>query len=120
MRNQPKYHFLKNTAYAIAGLKDLIKTEKSFKIELWCSMVLIPLIILLDFELMYQLLMFVTLMGVLIAEAINSAIERNVDLVTLEHHQLAKRAKDMGSAIVFLSILTCGLTWIVILIDAFG
>lgn len=48
--------------------------------------------------------MFITLMGMPLAEIINSAIERCVDLVTLHYHEMAKRAKDVGSAIVFLSI----------------
>ncbi|MCH9813096.1 MAG: diacylglycerol kinase [Epsilonproteobacteria bacterium] len=117
MRNQPKYHFIKNTSYALAGLKDLIQTESSFKIEFIFTLILIPTLFFLDVTLTQKLLMFITLMGVLITETINSAIERAVDLVTLEHHQMAKRAKDMGSAVVFLSISTAVCTWIVILID---
>ena len=53
----------------------------------------------------------------LLAEAINSAIERVVDLVTLEHHQMAGRAKDVGSTIVFISIFIFIITWAIILID---
>ena len=59
--------------------------------------------------------MFITLMGMPLAEAINSAIERVVDLVTLEHHDMAGRAKDVGSAVVFLSILIFIITWGVII-----
>ena len=59
--------------------------------------------------------MFTSLIGMLIAEAINSAIERVVDLVTLEHHHMAGRAKDVGSAVVFLSIFVFGITWVFIL-----
>jgi diacylglycerol kinase (ATP) len=59
--------------------------------------------------------MFITLFGMLIAEAINSAIERVVDLVTLEHHPLAGRAKDIGSSVVFLSISVFVITWIFII-----
>ena len=54
-------------------------------------------------------------MGMLIAEAINSAIERVVDLVTLEHHPMAGRAKDVGSAVVFLSIAVFVVTWLTVL-----
>jgi len=60
--------------------------------------------------------MFISISGMLIAEAINSAIERVVDLVTLEHHHMAGRAKDVGSSIVFLSIIVFVVTWAVILI----
>ena len=64
-----------------------------------------------------KLFMFISLMGVLIAEAINSAIERVVDLVTLEHHDMAGRAKDAGSTVVFLSIITCSVVWLIVIIN---
>ena len=58
-------------------------------------------------------------MGVLISEAINSSIERVVDLVTLEHHPMAGRAKDVGSTIVFLRIGLFIVTWGLIIMDKF-
>ena len=117
MRNQPKYNFFKNTSYAIKGLIDLIKNENSFKIELIITLLLLPIIIFIDTNLTNKALMFVTLMGMILAETTNSAIERVVDLVTLEHHDMAGRAKDVGSAIVFLSIFIFVITWLIILID---
>jgi len=117
MRNQPKYNFLKNTSYALNGLKDIIQNESSFKIELIFALILIPMILIVDIALIEKLFLFITLMGVLIAEAINSAIERVVDLVTLEHHDMAGRAKDVGSTVVFLSISSCVLTWLVIIFN---
>ena len=63
--------------------------------------------------------MFISLMGMILAETINSAIERVVDLVTLEHHHMAGRAKDVGSTAVFLSIFIFVITWAIVLIDTF-
>lgn len=117
MRNQPKYNFFKNTSYALNGLKDLIKNETSFKVELVIVFLLLPVIIFIDSSLTNKILMFITLMGMPLSEAINSAIERVVDLVTLEHHTMAGRAKDVGSAVVFLSIFIFVITWGVIIID---
>jgi diacylglycerol kinase (ATP) len=117
LRNQPKYNFFKNTSYALKGLVDLIKTETSFKIELIITILLIPVIIFIDTTLTNKALMFITLMGMILAETTNSAIERVVDLVTLEHHDMAGRAKDMGSAIVFLSIFIFIVTWVIVIID---
>jgi diacylglycerol kinase (ATP) len=117
LRNQPKYNFFKNTSYALKGLIDLIKTETSFKIELIITLILLPVIIFIDATLTNKALLFISLMGMLLAEAINSAIERVVDLVTLEHHQMAGRAKDVGSTIVFISIFIFIITWAIILID---
>ncbi len=119
MRNQPKYHFFKNTTYALNGLKDIIKNETSFKLELIIAIILIPFILYIDTTLIYKLMMFTSLMGMLIAETINSAIERVVDLVTLEHHAMAGRAKDVGSTIVFLSIGVFVVTWGVILFNVY-
>ncbi len=115
LRNQPKYTIFKNTKYAFNGLVDMLKTETSFKIEVLLAIIFIPIIFLVDVTLMDKLLMFITLMGVLIAETINSAIERVVDLVTLEHHPMAGRAKDVGSSIVFLSIGVFLVVWGLIL-----
>jgi diacylglycerol kinase (ATP) len=115
LRNQPKYNFFKNTSYALKGLKDLIKNETSFKVELVIVCLLLPVIIFIDSSLTNKILMFITLMGMPLTEAINSAIERVVDLVTLEHHDMAGRAKDVGSAVVFLSIFIFLITWTMIL-----
>ena len=119
LRNQPKYSFFKNTSYALKGLKDVIKNETSFKIELIIAIVLLPIIVFIDLTLVNKLLMFITLMLMLLCEVINSAIERVVDLVTLEHHAMAGRAKDVGSAIVFISIFIFCVTWGSILYSSF-
>jgi len=116
MRNQPKYSFFKNTSYAIDGLIDILKNETSFKIELLVCIILIPFLFIIDISLTNKLFMFIALMGIPLAEVINSAIERVVDLVTLEHHNMAKRAKDAGSAIVFISIVIFISVWASILI----
>ncbi|MDY0051226.1 MAG: diacylglycerol kinase [Aliarcobacter sp.] len=120
MRNQPKYNFFKNSTYALKGLIDLIKNETSFKIELIITIILLPVIIFVDATLTNKALMFISLMGMILAETINSAIERVVDLVTLEHHHMAGRAKDVGSAIVFISIFIFLVTWVIVLIDIYN
>jgi len=119
LRNQPKYNFFKNTSYALKGLRDLVKNESSFKIELLLFFVLLPLIFFIETTLSNKLLMFISLMLMLIAEAANSAIERVVDLVTLEHHEMAGRAKDVGSTVVFLSISLFVVVWGSIIFDTF-
>ncbi|WP_320035129.1 diacylglycerol kinase [Halarcobacter sp.] len=118
MRNQPKYHFIKNTIYALKGLKDIVRTENSFKIELALFFISIPILFLLDASLTNKILLFATLGLVLLTEAMNSAIERAVDLVTLEHQRMAGMAKDAGSAAVFISIIIALTTWILIVLDS--
>lgn len=119
MRNQPKYHFFKNTTYALKGLRDIIAHETSFRLELILVLFLTPVLFFIPVELSYKLLMFIALMGMPIAEAMNSAIERVTDLVTLEYHEMAGRAKDAGSAVVFLSIVVFVVVWFLCLVKAY-
>lgn len=89
----------------------MIANETSFRVELMIVLCLLPVVFLVPLELSYKLLMFISLMGMPLAEAINSAIERVTDLVTLEYHEMAGRAKDAGSAVVFLSIVIFVVVW---------
>ena len=116
MRRQPKYNFFKNSSYALKGLADIIKNETSFKIELALLPLVVIVIFLLEINSIEKILLFVSYFFILIAEAINSAIERVVDLVTLEHHEMAGRAKDVGSTIVFLSIIQAVFVWLYIIL----
>ncbi len=111
MRNQPKYNLFKNSSYALKGLRDLVQNETSFKVELLLIVAAIPVIFILQVGLVEKLLLFVTLMGIPLAEAINSAIERIVDLITLDYHELAGRAKDLGSCAVLISVVIFLITW---------
>lgn len=105
MRNQPKYNFFKNTSYALRGLKDIFLNETSFRLEILILIILILTMIFIDISLQHKILIILSFFVVIIAEAINSAIERTVDLVTTEYNEMAGRAKDVGSTIVFLSIV---------------
>ena len=97
--------------YTWDGLRAAAKHEEAFKQEL---MVVVPLSIVAWFvpvELYQRALLFSTLQLILIVELINSAIEANTDHISMERHPLAKRAKDMGSAAVFLTIVIALAIW---------
>lgn len=116
MNNKPKYHLFKNTSYALNGLKHVLKTESSFKLELFCAIFIIVGIILIDTSITNKLILLVSGILVLIIELVNSAIENVVDLVTKEFAPLAKTAKDIGSTAVMFSIglhITC---WVMVLL----
>lgn len=119
MTNKPKYNFFKNTNYAISGAKDILKNESSFRIELIIYIFAILLLFFINIDLTAKLILFITASGVLIAEVINSGIERVVDLVTQEHNEMAGRAKDIGSTVVFFSILLAFSVWALILFNSF-
>ena len=102
---KPKYNFLKNSSYAINGFIEMLKTETSFKIELLITPLIIIIIYFINFTSQETIFIFSSWFFVLIAETINSAIERVVDMITQNYDELAGKAKDIGSFIVFLSIL---------------
>jgi len=116
MNNKPKYHFLKNTQYALSGLKHTLKTESSFKLELFLGIFIFFGIYIIDVALIYKLILIVTACLILIVELLNSAIENVVDLVTKDIHPLAKTAKDIGATAVMFSIVLHLLCWFLILI----
>ncbi|SHO81153.1 Diacylglycerol kinase [hydrothermal vent metagenome] len=111
MTNKPKYHLFNNTTYALNGLKIAIKDEKSFQIEVVIFIILQIGIFILPIENFYQMILSSSLFLVIIAELVNSAIERVVDLVTTDIHPLAKEAKDLGSSVVFMTIMMIAVIW---------
>ncbi len=118
--NKPKYTLFKNTTYAVAGLVDITKHESSFKLQILLFIVMGVVAWLLPISFTYAAILNISLFIPIMAEITNSAIERVVDLVTLEYHELAKRAKDAGAALVFVSLLTTGAIWLSVLLIAFG
>ena len=112
MRNQPRYTFFKNARYATEGLKEIFATETSFKIEAVLIAAVWILLLFLPIAWWAKAILGLSPLLILITEALNSAIERVVDLVTKEHHPLAKQAKDAGSAAVFLAIVLTAGIWI--------
>jgi diacylglycerol kinase (ATP) len=97
----------------------LIKTESSFKLEVIIFIILSAVLSFIDVNFIEKLFMFFSLVLIFIVEAINGAIERVVDLVTLEYHEMVKRAKDAGSSAVFISIYFAVIVWGSILIKNF-
>lgn len=118
--NKPKFTLFKNTTYALQGLIEITKNETSFKLQLVGFVFFQILICFLPIEVKYQMILILSLFIPLMAEIINSAIERVVDLVTSDYHVMAKYAKDAGSSLVFISFIVTGLIWIFILLLAFN
>ncbi len=120
MLNKPKYTLFKNTQYALAGLAEVTKHESSFKLQVLLFVVLSVVAWSLPIAFVYSAVLNIALFIPLLAELTNSAVERVVDLVTLEYNELAKRAKDAGAALVFVSLVMTGSVWAVTLCLAFG
>ncbi|WP_261816251.1 diacylglycerol kinase [Vibrio gallicus] len=103
---------VKATGYSMQGLKSAFQHEAAFRQELLLALVLIPLAFLLDVGQAERMLMILSVFIVLIAELINSAIEAVVDRVGAEVNELSGRAKDIGSATVFVALLLMIYIWL--------
>ncbi|MDO9051196.1 MAG: diacylglycerol kinase [Methylotenera sp.] len=102
--------------YSIEGFKAAFVHEDAFRQEVFLAVVLIPLAIYLGNSPIEQALMIASVLLVLIVELLNSAIEAAVDHTSTEHHALAKQAKDIGSAAVFIALLILAAVWGLILL----
>lgn len=98
------------TGYSLAGLR-AGWNETAFRQEAIASALLLPATFWLGSSWMEIVLLAGTVMLVLIVELLNTAIEAAIDRIGPEWHDLSKRAKDMGSAAVLLSLLLCAGTW---------
>ena len=102
--------------YSLAGLRAAYTCEDAFRQETLLAAILIPLSFFLPVAWTGRALMIASVLLVLIVELINSAIEAVVDRVSLDHHHLSKRAKDVGSAAVLLALLNVVVVWICVLL----
>ncbi len=111
---------LRATGYSIDGLVSAYRGESAFRQEFWLAAVLLPLAFWLGRGWVEVALLAGSVVLVLIVELLNSGIEATVDRVSFEVHELSKRAKDLASAAVFLSLLLCGGIWAAALWQRWG
>jgi diacylglycerol kinase (ATP) len=102
--------------YSWAGLTAAFKHEDAFRQEVYLALLLIPLALYLGETGIERALMAGAVLGVLIVELLNSAVEAAVDRISLEHHLLIKRAKDMGSAAVMIALVNVAVVWGLVLL----
>ncbi len=102
--------------FSAAGFKAVWKHEEAFRQEIYLLIVAAPLAVWLTGNNIERVLLIGSLVGVLLIELLNSAVEAAIDRIGFEHHELSGRAKDIGSAAVMLSLVLAALTWALILI----
>jgi len=95
----------------LAGLR-AAWSEPAFHMEAWLAACMCPLAFLLGTTWLEIGFLLATLVLVLIVELLNTGIESAIDRMGYEWNALSKRAKDLGSAAVFLSLLLCGAAWL--------
>ena len=103
---------MRATGYSMSGLAAAYRGESAFRQEFWLAAALLPLAFWVGRGWVEIALLIGSAMLVLIVELLNSGLEAAIDRVSFELHDLSKRAKDLGSAAVFLSLLMCAGVWL--------
>jgi len=102
--------------YSVAGTLAAYKHEDAFRQEVILGAILIPLAIYLGQTEIEQALMIASILLIIIVELLNSSVEATVDRISVKRHKLSKRAKDIGSAAVFFSLVNAAVIWFLILV----
>jgi diacylglycerol kinase (ATP) len=102
-------------SYSLAGLRAALRHEDAFRQEALLAAVLVPMALIVGPDGVSRALLIGSVLLVLIVELLNSAIEATVDRISLDHHPLSKRAKDIGSAAVLLALLNAAVVWLCVL-----
>lgn len=99
------------TGHSLNGLRLAYRGEAAFRQEAWLAVVLLPAAFIVGRDLVETALLAGSVLLVLVVELLNSAVEAVVDRVSLDWHDLSKRAKDLASAAVMLALVGCGGLW---------
>ena len=102
------WHALKNS---LNGFHVAIREESAFRQELTLAALLVPIGIAMPVDAVSHVLLIGSVLLVLIVELLNSSVEAAIDRISLERHELSRRAKDLGSAAVTVALVVCVLTW---------
>lgn len=99
-----------------AGLADAWRHESAFRQEILMAAILVPAAFAAPVSAVERALLIASVLLVMIVELLNTGVEVAIDRISFEHHSLSKRAKDIGSAAVFVALLLLGAVWAVILL----
>src|SRR5450432_223586 len=100
--------------YSLSGLRIAFNHESAFRQEIAVAVVLIPLACFVPVGAAERILLIGAVLLLLIVELLNSSVEAAIDRIGFDTHRLSKRAKDLGSAAVFLTLLLLAITWALI------
>ncbi|MFC1495003.1 diacylglycerol kinase [Thermodesulfobacteriota bacterium] len=103
--------------YSMAGFKAVWKNEEAFRQEIIVGIFIIPAGLLIGETFTQKAILIGVYFIIPLVEIINTAIEATVDRVGTERHELSGRAKDLGSASVFLSICIASITWLLVILE---
>ena len=107
---------LNATRYSFAGIAAAARHEAAFRELVALCVVAIPAALWLGDNGLERAVLIAVVVLALIVELVNAAVEATVDRISLEHHRLAKRAKDIGSAAVMISLANAAVVWLLIIL----
>ena len=105
--------------FSVEGFRACFRTEEAFRQEIYLTALMVPAAFWIGDTNVEQIVLLGSVVLVLITEMLNTAIERAIDRISYDKHELSKEAKDMGSAAVFMALLFCGFAWVMIAIPKF-
>ena len=100
---------------SVAGLQDAWRNESAFRQEVLLAAILLPVACLVHVTNVERAILIASVLLVMIVELLNTGVEAAIDRISFDHHSLSKRAKDIGSAAVFVSLVLCAVVWLLIL-----
>ena len=106
---------IKAVGYSFSGFKAAFQNEEAFRQEILLIIILVPLAFYIANNAIEIVLLIFSTLLVPIIELVNSAIEATVDRISMKKHKLSMRAKDIGSAAVFLSLVNLITVWLIII-----
>jgi diacylglycerol kinase (ATP) len=106
--------------YSLAGLRDAWRHESAFRQEILLVAILIPIACLVPMPGTERALLIGSALLVLVVELLNSSVEAAIDRISLDHHSLSKRAKDLGSAAVLVTLVLLAVVWGLVLLPRFA
>lgn len=106
--------------HSARGFKDALRSESAFRQEALLALVLLPAAFWVGRRPLEVAMLIGSVLIVLIVELLNSAVEAAIDRVSLDWHELSRKAKDFGSAAVALSLLLCAGVWGAVLLERFS
>ncbi|MEM5369468.1 diacylglycerol kinase [Paraburkholderia azotifigens] len=105
------WHAMKNS---FAGFRVAVREESAFRQELTLAAILVPCGVFVPVDAVSRVLLLGSVFLVLIVELLNSSVEAAIDRISLERHELSRRAKDLGSAAVMVALFICVMTWVLL------
>lgn len=108
--------FFKSFGFATEGILHALKSERNFRFHIFAAVIVILASILTGLSMFEWLIILILIGGMLALEMVNSAIERTIDVITIERHPLAKQAKDLAAGAVLIFAITSAVIGVLIFI----